>query len=214
MMIVNDLGPVDHAWLDASLLDPSCSGMRCRLVVGEHGGIVCDMVTGTPGGYVADDMLAGVASSVATHAVLNTDPRSIDPLPIEDEAGRVARIVVDAGDARDMAVPTRRTASLSDESVVCGESSPRSHARSFTGRAAAFGILALISAIIGLAVHEREDASTGIMLFVAGVLASGTAKWMRKAKKERLDHPGRVTRHAESMRELERRARLPDALTN
>jgi hypothetical protein len=214
MIIVNDLGPVDHAWLDASLLDPTCSGLRCRLVVGEHGGIVCDMVAGTPEAWIADDMMARVASSVATHAVLNTDPRSIDPLPIEDGSGRIARIVVDAGDARDMAVPTRRTASLSDESVACGESSPRSHARSFTGRAAAYGLLAVVAAVIGLAVHQREDASTGIMLFVAGVLAAGGIKWLRKAKEEKLDHPGRMTRHAESMRELERRARLPDALTD
>jgi len=213
MIIANDLGPVDHAWLDAGLLDDSCAGLRCRLVVGEQGGIVCDMVTGVPDRRIPEDMLREAATSIATHAVVNTDPRCADPLRIVDDSGRTSRIVADPDDVRDLAVPDRRAVVRSDESVACGESSPRSHLRSFTHRTMAYGALSLLAVLCAVGTRDRQDASAGIMLFVAGMLVSGTVKWYRKAQAERLAHPGRITRHAESMRELERRARLPESVS-
>lgn len=213
MILANDLGPVGHAWLDAGLIDDSCSGLRCRMVVGEHGGIVCDMVTGTPSRRIASDRMAEVAASVATHAVVNTDPRSTDPLPLVDDAGGAVRIVTDENDARDRAVPTRKIIAASDESIVCGGPEPRSHVKSFRRRAYAHAVLTLASIAGAVALYGREDPSMGIMLFIAGFLASGTAKWLRKAKTEAAEHPERIARHSSSMRELERRARLPDAIT-
>lgn len=213
MILANDLGPVGHAWLDAGLIDDSCSGLRCRMVVGEHGGIVCDMVAGTPGRRIASDRLAEVAASVATHAVVNTDPRSTDPLPLTDDTGAPVRIVTDENDARDRAVPTRKVIAASDESIVCGGPEPRSHVKSYRRRAYAHAGLSLASIAGAAALYGREDPSMGIMLFIAGFLAAGTAKWLRKAKAEASEHPERVTRHSSSMRELERRARLPDAIT-
>jgi hypothetical protein len=213
MIIANDLGPVGHAWLDAGLLDESCAGLRCRLLIGEQGGVLCDMVTGVPGRRIPGDMLREAAASIATHAVVNTDPRSTDPLPIVDDAGRTCRILVDGQDLRDLAVPDRRTVARSDESVVCGESSPRSHLRSFTNRTIAYGAMSLIAVLCAVATHERQDASPGVMLFIAGIMASGAFKWFRRAKDERTEHPERVSRHAGSMRELERRARLPETVS-
>lgn len=37
-------GQVDHAWMDAAVLSEEYAGIRCRIAVGEAGGLVCDDV--------------------------------------------------------------------------------------------------------------------------------------------------------------------------
>lgn len=78
---------IDHAWLDAGLIDPAYRGTRCRLVVGANGGIVCDRIEA----HRQYDQ-EGV-SRLAEHAVVMTDPSDPDALAVVDEQGRPASLV-------------------------------------------------------------------------------------------------------------------------
>lgn len=213
MIIANEYGPVDHAWLDAGLLDESCEGLRCRLVVGDQGGIVCDMVTGIPSRSIPHDMMDRAVAEIATHAVVNTDPRSEDPLRIVDGTGCEARIIADVNDPRDRAVPDRRIMTISEKEVQGRGPAPKSRLRDFRNRAFGYATLTILSLLSALGTHERHDLSAAVMLFVAGILAAGTLRWIRRTKAESIDLAIRNAKRAGSMRELERRARLPDTIS-
>jgi hypothetical protein len=224
MQIVNDLGPVDHAWLEGGSIDPSCAGLRCRLVVGDMGGIVCDRIAGAS--RIEFDRM----SSVATYAVLFTEPRDPSPLPLFDDAGRPARIVADPGDGTDMIVFDSNIAKMADEALFAKDHfvGPKSTNRGEAKRLLLVAGMVLcgvafIMAMVANAWPElvRPELRTYPRVFDWSILAicgfSGLFGGIlyralkKKPKKSLMQNFG--DSFAKMMdRELERRARLPERL--
>lgn len=208
MIIVNRNGIVPHAWLDGTLIDPSCAGLRCRLLIGDEGGVVCDMVVPADG-RAASPSTADEAALVATHAVLNTDPRTPDPLPVTDDAGEPARIVPDGEVPQGVPAPSWLSAS---STLPPTSSRAPSRSRTFLTRAAGNAGLALVSAFAALSSGAEDGLGAGILLVASGFATSSAFKWVSKARQEASDHQRRMAQTIGVARERERRSRLPECI--
>lgn len=210
MILANDIGVVDHAWLDAALLDDSCRGLRCRMVIGEHGGVLCDRISGRLMVPHDPDALPRIVETIATQAVLNTDPRNEEPLPLEDDSGRPARIVVLSLDAADRIRPARQdmVAPMSEDLPAPPENDHgKSLRRMWLHIAIAISFLVFAYLVAG-----QGTPGSFVFLFLAGLNAGYVSKVWEKSKRERIKTPVEKARHTHRLRELERRMRMPDGI--
>lgn len=184
MKIVNLNGEIRNAWLNGEELDETCRGLRFRLAVGTSGGIVCDAITGNV------DLTPIQIEQLATQAVINTDPLD-KPLPIVDDLGEPAKILIDPTHVQPVETIIRTGKSRYDKT----EQEPKT--------TNPIGFMLIGAAVfINLVV---EISWFGLLMGVVGGLL------LTRQSKER---PGMTTAHdTAAEREKERKDRLPEGVT-
>ena len=190
MTITNDIEATPWAWLDAGLLHEACSGYRCRLVIGDRGGVVCDVVTGPR------ELDKQAVEDLATAAVVNTDPLGRGSLAIVDQAGRAARIVADSTHVVEVGALARQTTFTQDDMRVV----TRLNINVVT-------LVTLAIILFGIAMMVGGVWIVGVFNVAVGTI--GLATMYRKASDSK-DEAGVGTAR---MREEERRERLPQTVT-
>lgn len=201
-MIILDgnLTRIDHAWLDANLIDPAYADLRCRLSVGSHGGIVCDRIEGER------DLSDENVTHLAEHAVVMTDPAELNRLALTDGRGKEARIIRND----DITPVDRRIIRRPNRDVNVPEPTPDRR------RVKAMEIMAVLLPVIGLAAVASTIQAWRGQPMMPIVLAVGNLMLLfvivSTIRNRRRTFDRRRTAWLPLARETERRRMLPTSI--